>query len=330
MSKLLLHSRQLAKSARIYLRNIAVPLLITTQQKCFMSSSGALLSNVKDDFRHIGTEKDTGALQDLLRRVMEIDAQITNTAVVNFKPKTQICTGYCVADALDLHEITSKLSSSSDFHVTNTHSFSNMIHILDQAHGGDVYLFSNGTFVCWGLDQLQQEKILNYCGERSPMIGTTFESMEYIIDEDEVTDIKGDVILLNPHVPSIELSKVAFSFSLGRAAKLASIEKSLEDYLTMIDAILFENEKNLLSTGRPSTTQLLRIRQRMMKGSRDGFLGTSDFHWTRPELQGYVDKISTTFDVQTRIQILNKKMEYAIDATKSLKDLLSTIGVVSI
>lgn len=45
---------------------------------------------MKDDFRHIGAEKDTGALQDLLRRVMEIDAQITNTAVVNFKPKVSM------------------------------------------------------------------------------------------------------------------------------------------------------------------------------------------------------------------------------------------------
>lgn len=323
MSKLLLHSRQQAKIAHSYLRNLVVP-LITTQQKRFLSSSGTLNSSLKSDFRHIGTEKDTGALQDLLRRVMEIDAQITNTAVVNFKPKTQICTGYCVADALDLQEIASKLLPSSEFHVTNTHSFSNMIHILDQAHGGDIYLFSNGTFVCWGLNQSQQMKFLNYCGEGSSAVGTTFESMEYIIDEDEVTDIKGDVILLNPHVPSIELSKVAVSYSLGRAAKLTSIEKSLEECLTTIDAILFGKEKNLLSMLRPSTTQLLRIRQRMMKGSRDGFLGTSEFHWAKPELQDYVDKISTTFDVHTRIQILNKKMEYAMDAAKSMKDLLSS------
>lgn len=109
-----------------------------------------------------------------------------------------------------------------------------------------------------------------------------FSNLNFI----RVTDVKGDVILLNPHVPSIELSKVAFSYSLGRAAKLASIEKSLEESLTTIDAILFEKEKDLLSMLRPSTTQLLRIRQRMMKGSHDGFLGTSDFHWAKPELQG--------------------------------------------
>jgi hypothetical protein len=34
----------------------------------------------------MGNEKDAGALQDLLRRVMEIDAEITNTPVQVFKP----------------------------------------------------------------------------------------------------------------------------------------------------------------------------------------------------------------------------------------------------
>lgn len=119
-----------------------------------------------------------------------------------------------------------------------------------------------------------------------PCLSATFLFLIFKIYFIRVTDIKGDVILLNPHVPSIELSKVALSYSLGRAAKLTSIEKSLEECLTTIDAILFGKEKNLLSMLRPSTTQLLRIRQRMMKGSRDGFLGTSEFHWAKPELQG--------------------------------------------
>lgn len=102
---------------------------------------------------------------------------------------------------------------------------------------------------------------------------------------DRVTDIKGDVILLNPYVPSIDLSKVAFSYGLGRAAKLTSIEKSLDDYLTQFEGLPYSKEK-LLGKSAPNPTELLYIRQRMVKGSHDGFLGTQDFHWTRPELQG--------------------------------------------
>jgi hypothetical protein len=53
------------------------------QQRYYASSTE------QTDFRHIGTEKDAGALQDLLRRVMEIDAEITCTPVVDYKPNVK-------------------------------------------------------------------------------------------------------------------------------------------------------------------------------------------------------------------------------------------------
>lgn len=34
----------------------------------------------------MGKQNDTGALQDLLRRVQEIDSEITNTPIEEFKP----------------------------------------------------------------------------------------------------------------------------------------------------------------------------------------------------------------------------------------------------
>lgn len=61
-----------------------------------------------------------------------------------------------------------------------------MVHIQDQLHGGDIYLFSNGTFTCWGLNQLQQEKFITDHLENSTTAGLeSRENIEYIIDEDE-------------------------------------------------------------------------------------------------------------------------------------------------
>lgn len=93
------------------------------------------------------------------------------------------------------------------------------------------------------------------------------------------------MILLNPHIPSIHLSKVAFSYGLGRAAKLTSIEKALDEYLIRFDDVI---NTELLSH-KQQMIQLLLIRQRVVRGSSDGFLGTPDFHWTKPELQGILE-----------------------------------------
>ncbi|KAI8075554.1 hypothetical protein BDF21DRAFT_423148 [Thamnidium elegans] len=249
---------------------------------------------------------------------MEIDAEITNTPVVNFKPNTQHCVAYCIDDTFDIKHIISSVSASVEFTVASNSS-SNMIHILDQLHGGDIYLFSNGTFACWGLNQLQQEKFISHHLEKSTIAGLEAkENVEYIIDEDELTDVKGDMILLNPHVPSIHLSKVAFSYGLGRAAKLTSIEGMLDTYLNQFDQLLNKQVSQQLSK-RNLEAQLVAVRQRMVRGSQDGLLGTADFQWAKLELQEYVKKISSRFDVYTRIQILNKKIEYAVYVTDIYK-----------
>lgn len=141
-----------------------------------------------------------------------------------------------------------------------------------------------------------------------------------------MTDLKGDVILLNPE--GIQLSKLAFSYGLGRAAKLNSIEHDLDDVMCLLHESLLngtrDNKQWLLS-------KIAFIYSRFYQSAKDGFLGTSDFHWAKPEMQskqkkkkrkkelqvfctfllykiGYVDKISTRFDVNTRIAILNRKL----------------------
>lgn len=84
----------------------------------------------------------------------------------------------------DIPCIINKLSKSPDFHVTSGHT-SNMIHILDQTHGGEIYLFHNGTLVCWGLNELRQEIFLNGHIRAASNVIESKENIEYIIDEDE-------------------------------------------------------------------------------------------------------------------------------------------------
>lgn len=91
---------------------------------------------------------------------------------------------YCTADCYDIQRLTFELSDSLDFHVTSDKN-SNMMHILDQSHGGEIYLFNNGTFVCWGLTELQQTKFLSHYVAFTNNVEKCKESVEYIIDEDE-------------------------------------------------------------------------------------------------------------------------------------------------
>jgi uncharacterized Rmd1/YagE family protein len=99
-----------------------------------------------------------------------------------------------LADTFDLNRMSSQLSSTNEFGIAS--SYGSMLHILDHHQGGDIYLFNNGTLVCWGVDQQRQESFLNeYIRnhlEAQDSISKICESTvmaEYTIDEDEYAQI---------------------------------------------------------------------------------------------------------------------------------------------
>jgi uncharacterized Rmd1/YagE family protein len=101
--------------------------------------------------------------------------------------------------------------------------------------------------------------------------------------------MKGNIIILNPYIPSIKSSQVAFSYGIGRAAKLSSIEQSitaLSNQLNDMTFSLMHDTKVTLSSRSSVLFQLFSIQQRMFQGSCDGLLGTNDLHWEKQELEG--------------------------------------------
>lgn len=103
--------------------------------------------------------------------------------------------------------------------------------------------------------------------------------------------MKGDIILLNPHMPSPTLSKISFSHGLARSAKLAILENMLETYLSStkrIPTLLLQGKKIPLTRKEilRKLGELLSFRQQLNLSAGESFLDTPDFYWARPELEG--------------------------------------------
>lgn len=66
-------------------------------------------------------------------------------------------------------------------------AYDNMLHISNTLHGGDIYLFNNGTLAFWGLDQNNQNWFLNNIRQQKNTLDfhEAKETVEYTIDEDE-------------------------------------------------------------------------------------------------------------------------------------------------
>ncbi|KAG1441621.1 hypothetical protein G6F56_011395 [Rhizopus delemar] len=203
---------------------------------------------------------------------MEIDADITNTPLPQeYKPNTQLCKAYTTSDFYHLDRLQYLLSKQSEFRATDELKANDMLHIVDQEKGGEIFAFSNGSLSFWGLEISQQEKFLGYIRDSQEVkVSEKSESVEFTVDEDEVTDMKGDVILLNPY--NIQLSKLAFSYGLGRAAKVASVEADFDGLM-----LHMSDDTQLLSKT---------VYSRFFKNAQDGFLGTAELNWSKAELKG--------------------------------------------
>ncbi|KAH9850377.1 hypothetical protein C2E23DRAFT_887530 [Lenzites betulinus] len=215
---------------------------------------------------------------------------------------------------------------------------------------GEVFLFANGSFVCWGLgeDEAQrfaQEVLAKSGAELSPLKEPETEDLEFVTDPEEDTRLQGDLIVLGktsplssedtvPMVlpPSVlpretVMARYAFSQALSRSTALSVLESSLEEYLTSVAPL----PRALHRTGKPGLGrralvmklgELLRFRQGLNL-NRENFSDTPDFYWSEPVLETYFNSLSNALEIRLRTRSVNDKITYAAEMQSVLRELLT-------
>lgn len=215
---------------------------------------------------------------------------------------------------------------------------------------GEVFVFGNGSFVCWGLSEedagrFQKEVIARSEAEVAPLMEAETEELEFVTDSSEITRLQGDLIILggspslsNPDaLPSslpasafdqeTLLARYAFSQALSRSTALSALEVSLENYLSSVSSLPL----SLQRTGKPGLGrralvqklgELLKFRQGLNL-NRENFYDTPDFYWAEPVLEGYFNSLSNALEVRARIRSVNEKITYAAEVQSVLRQLLT-------
>ncbi|KAI9021450.1 hypothetical protein CLU79DRAFT_835691 [Phycomyces nitens] len=245
--------------------------------------------------RRLWKENDSGSLQNLLQKVNEIDSEFTEI-FEPFKPLTQTCKAYCTADAYQIALLKQMVADSSVYNLMPEMT-DDMLHISvgPSNGGGEIFVYKDGTFATWAVnDETSQQFLDSFIRSRvevRPKYEIETESIKFVVDEDEQTNIRGDLILLNPYSPSPQLAKAAFSLALGRATRLSTIESSVDKYLGSIEDIPSKLAKgkywSFSKESRVKQGQLMCLYQQLGMHS-DGFLDTPDLQWVQPELQGKI------------------------------------------
>ncbi|KDQ24639.1 hypothetical protein PLEOSDRAFT_1107566 [Pleurotus ostreatus PC15] len=223
------------------------------------------------------------------------------------------------------------------------------------ASKGEIFIFSNGSFVCWGLGEAEARRFASEVIEKStgaqiaPLRDHETEELEFVTDPSEDTRLQGDLIILgrtppsNTEIedsssagldtnsaslaPSTLLARYAFSQALSRSTALSALEVSLDDYLSSMALLPLSLEQ----TGKPGMGrkalikklgQLMKFRQGINL-NRENYLETPDFYWAEPVLEGYFNSMSDALEIKARTTSVNDKITYATEAQSVLRQLLT-------
>ncbi|TFY83289.1 hypothetical protein EWM64_g729 [Hericium alpestre] len=199
---------------------------------------------------------------------------------------------------------------------------------------GEVFVFNNGSFVCWGLSEKEAQRFRDtYLSEVevSPLREPETEELEFVTDHSENTRVQGDLIILG-HSPLLSqpesslpgslppsalpqetlLARYAFSQALSRSTALSALEVNLDNYLSSMSFLPLNLEK----TGKPGVSrrtlvkklgELLKFRQGLNL-NRGNVYDTPDFYWAEPVLESYFNSLSNALEVKARIRDVNEKI----------------------
>ncbi|TFK28141.1 cytoplasmic protein [Coprinopsis marcescibilis] len=220
---------------------------------------------------------------------------------------------------------------------------------------GEVFVFSNGSFVCWGLDDENAKLFAKEIIDKATGMSVVrlkepeTEELEFVVDPSELsgaqTQLHGDLIILGKTEPLDEpdllpknlpamafpeeslLARYAYSQALSRSTALSALEVSLDNYLTSMSMM----PHTLAETGKPGMGrhqlikklgELMKFRQ-LLNLNRENFVDVPDLYWSEPGLEKYFKSMSNALEIGGRTASLNDKITYAAELQATLRQLLT-------
>ncbi|GMM33937.1 Mrx10 protein [Saccharomycopsis crataegensis] len=221
--------------------------------------------------------------------------------------------------------------------------------------GFDILILVNGSVVAWGFDEnFLNNNFLSLVEKArvNPYKASESEDMDFVmvniaqknshnkeaLDESAAvfandtksahnnssrSGMDNDVMMINADNDNQQLlDKAAFSFGLTRSTKLAILESLFERCVEQtrqntLDFYKGFSKKSKMKQHKETLKligQLLLIRGELNLYSE--LIDTPDLYWSEPNLESLYKKVSKNLDIVPRIEILNKKLDYATEESR--------------
>ncbi len=219
------------------------------------------------------------------------------------------CTSFCTANAYNIDNFAKFLRNEG----YEPKFYDNVIHIQKDEDGtsADVFFFPYGCIISWGLESDSERLMIDLVKtfEDKPLASITEDFSTYLIgDNTQINEEEDEIILEEDNV----LIKLSLSHGLSQSVKLASFEVSIGETIAKTRHLPGELAlKGKISLSRKKLAQQLGhlVEERNSINLHTDILDTPEFFWRRPKYEPYYIIAAEYMDIQTRLDILNKRLD---------------------
>lgn len=216
------------------------------------------------------------------------------------------CTGYCTAASFDVPALFQSLLQKGPAEL-----FRDVIHIelrKDKKVKGDVFYFSYGVVVAWGLTEMEEKACLAYAADFEKEAHSKIEVDEFSYAYGDTFTIERDEIVLQS---KNTLTKLAVSYGIAQSIKLTIFENLIQktaDLTRELPTELAQKGKISLSRKEISKKMGELFTKRSFVNLHLEILDVPEFFWNYPELEPFYRKSAHYLDVGKRGDLLNKRL----------------------
>ena len=190
---------------------------------------------------------------------------------------------------------------------------------------GEIFFFDYGVTVIWGLDELQELKLLNefgsfYMGGYKQIDHFEIESFHFCQNSNFPPRLVNDIINLNS---GHHMTKLTISHALAQSVKLAFFEGVVEQTIVKTKDIPFNLANNgTISMSRKSITKqigelfVMRINVNLVSNVLD----TPEIFWAEPTLCPLYKAVRTYLEISQRVDVLNQRCSVLNDLLDMLRE----------
>lgn len=221
------------------------------------------------------------------------------------------CVSFCTARSYDLPALANSFKRKDYM----TRLSRDVLYVTSTKKSVDLFFFSHGCFVSWGLSKRQELKWVERVKEFSqgPLATIEADHFCYRFGEETTVDtherFRVDVLTLDSDNPQI---KLAISYGLAQSIKLEAFEDAIQEAIKKNSYLPEEiATRGVISLSRTATFKRMGeiFLARSSINLNSEFLDAPEFFWRNPNLEPFYIMTKKFLDIPGRVMALNQKLE---------------------